>query len=89
MRTYDIIFHTTFVFVIIELGWDRSVHLGVTKHPADPWTAQQLREVAASGEGPRLLIHDSDSKDGKSFACVASDIEVLKTPGRAPRAHAA
>jgi transposase InsO family protein len=88
LQTYDIFFRTTFVFVIIELGSRRIVHFGVTRNPTDQWTAQQLREATPFGEGPRFLIRDRDSKYGESFAYVASDIEVLKTPYRAPRANA-
>lgn len=89
LQIYDIFFRTTFVFVIIELGSRRIVHFGVTRNPTDQWTAQQLREAAPLGEGSRFLIRDRDCKYGESFAYVASDIEVLKTPYRAPRANAA
>jgi transposase InsO family protein len=89
-QTFDIFFHTVFVFVIIELGSRRVVHFGVTRSPTDQWTAQQLREATAYGEGPRFLIRDNDAKFGPSFARVArgTGIEVLKTPYRAPRANA-
>jgi hypothetical protein len=89
LQTYDIFFRTTFVFVIIELGSRRIVHFGVTRNPTDQWTAQQLREATPLGEEPRFLIRDRDCKVGELFAYVASDIEALKTPYRAPRANAA
>ena len=89
LQTYDIFFRTTFAFVIIELGSRRIVHFGVTRNPTDQWTAQQLREATPLGEGPRFLIRDRDCKVGELFAYVASDIEALKTPYRAPRANAA
>ena len=88
LQTYDIFFRTVFVFVIIELGSRRVVHFGVTRNPTDQWTAQQLREATPYGEGPRFLIRDNDSKFGPSFARVAAEIEVLKTPYRVPRANA-
>jgi hypothetical protein len=53
--------------VIIELGSRRIVHFGVTRHPTDQWTAQQLREATGFGEGPRFLIRDNDDKYGESF----------------------
>jgi putative transposase len=90
LQTYAILFRTVFVFVIIELGSRRVVHLGATRKPTDPWTAQQLREATPFGAGPRCLIRDNDDKYGDSFSRVArgTGIEVLKTPYRAPRASA-
>jgi transposase InsO family protein len=87
LQTYDIFFRTIFVFVIIEIGSRRIVHFGVTRHPTDQWTAQQLREATPFGKGPRFLIRDNDKKYGDSFERVASEIEVLKIPYRAPRAN--
>ncbi len=88
LQTYDVFFCTVFVFVIIELGSRRIVHFGVTRNPTDQWTAQQLREATPFGEKPRFLIRDNDSKFGPSFERVAAEIEVLKTPYRAPKANA-
>ena len=88
LQTHDVFFRTVFVFVIIELGSRRVVHFGVTRNPTDQWTAQQLREATPFGEKPRFLIRDNDSKFGPSFARVAAEIEVLKTPYRAPKANA-
>ena len=88
LQTYDVLFRTVFVFVIIELGSRRVVHFGVTRNPTDQWTAQQLREATPFGEKPRFLIRDNDSKFGPSFERVAAEIEVLKTPYRAPKANA-
>jgi len=90
LQTFDVLFQTVFVFVIIELGSRRVVHFGVTRNPTDRWAAQQLREATPFGEGPRFLIRDNDNKFGDSFAQVArgTGIEVLKTPYRAPRTNA-
>ncbi len=88
LQTYDVFFRTVFVFVIIELGSRRVVHFGVTRNPTDQWTAQQLREATPFGEKPRFLIRDNDSKFGPSFARVAAEIEVLRTPYRTPQANA-
>ncbi len=77
--------HSHIVFVTIELGSRRIVRLGVTTNPTDQWTARQLCEDTSLGDGPHFLIRDSDSTYGQSLAYVASDIEVLKTPQRAPR----
>ena len=66
------------------------IHVGVTRSPTDAWTAQQLREATAFGEGPKYLIRDNDCKFGVNFARVAktSRIEMLTTPYHAPRANA-
>ena len=88
MQTYDAFFHALFVFVIIELESRRVVHFAVTRSPTDAWVAQQLRNATPFGEGPRYLIRDNDSKYGPSFARVAQNIEVLRTPYRAPKANA-
>ena len=88
LQTYDIFFRTVFVFVIIELGSRRVIHFGVTRHPSDRWTAQQLRNATPFGEGPRFLIRDNDRKYGASFDRVAAGIDVLKTPYKAPKANA-
>jgi putative transposase len=90
LQTYDLFFRSLFVFVIIELGTRRIVHFGVTRHPTDRWLAQQLREATPFGAGPRFLIRDNDRKYGASFSYVAigTDIYVLHTPYRAPKANA-
>ena len=77
------------MFVIIELGSRRVVHVNVTRHPSDAWVAQQLRESTPFGEGPHFLIRDNDGKYGAQFqhAANGATIEILKTPVEAPRAN--
>jgi transposase InsO family protein len=84
---YDLLFRPLYVFVIMELHTRRIVHTAVTRSPIDEWVAQQLREATPWGEGPKYLIRDRDGKYGKRFAAVASGIEILKTPVRAPTAN--
>ena len=90
LQTYDVLFRSMFVFVIIELSSRRLVHFGVTRNPTDAWLAQQMREATPFGEGPRYLIRDNDRKYGRLFSRVASGtgIEVLRTPYEAPKANA-
>ena len=90
LQTYDALFRTVFVFVIIELESRQVVHVNVTRQPTDAWVAQQLREATPFGAGPRFLIRDNDRKYGGQFQHVAdgADIDVLKTPVAAPRANA-
>jgi putative transposase len=77
-------------FFIIELQSRKVIHAGVTKSPADAWTAQQLRETTPYGQTPKYLIRDHDCKLGPFFARVAAtrSIKLLKTPYHAPRANA-
>jgi putative transposase len=39
LQTYDVLFRSVFVFVIIELESRRVVHVNVTRHPTDIWNA--------------------------------------------------
>jgi len=86
----DLFFRSLFAFFIIELKSRRVIHVGVTRNPTDAWTAQQLREATAYGEGPKYLIRDNDGKFGLGFERVAktSRIEILKTPYHVPQANA-
>ena len=86
----DLLFRSLFAFFIIELQSRRVIHIGVTRYPTDAWTAQQLREATAYGEGPKYLIRDNDGKFGVNFERVAktSSIEILNIPYHAPQANA-
>ncbi len=85
----DLFFGQLYAFFVVEHSTRRIVHFGVTRHPTDEWTAQQLREATAFGGGPKYLIRDNDTKFGPKFQKVADDtsIKVLKTPGAAPKAN--
>ena len=83
-------FRILYVFVVLEVGTRRIVHLNVTAHPTAAWTLQQFREVL-TGERPyRFLIHDRDSiySEEADSALKSIGIRVLKTPFRAPQANA-
>jgi putative transposase len=88
VQTYDVFFRTISVFFIIELGSRRVVHFGATRSPRDAWVAQQWRNATPFNEGPRFLIRDNDDKFGPAFSQVTGNIDVLKTPERAPKADA-
>ncbi|MCP4205914.1 MAG: transposase, partial [Shimia sp.] len=90
LQTYDLAFRSLFVFVIIELGSRRVVHVAVTRSPSDYWVAQQLREATPWAEGPRYLIRDNDKKFGQRFSTVAlaSGIEEKRIAYRAPNMNA-
>ncbi len=86
----DILFRQLYAFVIVELGSRRIVHIGVTRHPTDEWTAQQLREATPFGQKPKYLIRDNDRKYGPQFERVAQNtgIKIIKSPIKAPNANA-
>jgi transposase InsO family protein len=90
LQVTDLFFRPLFAFFIIELQSRKVIHVNVTRSPTDAWVAQQLREATPYGEKPRYLIRDNDSKFGPHFTRVATttDIKVLRTPYRTPRANA-
>jgi len=83
-------FRIVYVFVAMEIGSRRVLHLNVTEHPTAEWTIQKFREFLAFDHPYRFLIHDRDSifsptldKELRGFG-----VRVLKTPVRAPKANA-
>jgi len=86
----DLFFRPLFAFFNTLLKSRRVMHVGATRSPTDAWVAQQLREATPVGQAPKYLIGDHDSKFGSRFARVAAtiNIELLRTPYRAPRANA-
>jgi transposase InsO family protein len=58
-------FRLVYVFVVMDLGSRRIVHANVTSSPTLAWVKNQMREIAAWGEGPRFLIHDNDGIFGQ------------------------
>lgn len=63
-------FAVVYVFVIMEVGSRRIVHINVTTNPTLGWVKQQIREATASGQVPRFLVHDNDGLFGQSGAPV-------------------
>ena len=83
-----------YVLFFIELG-TRRVHIaGCTEHPTSAWVTQQARQLCWKLEDrqPTLhyLLHDHDAKFPAAFDQVfaAQQIEVIRTPIRAPNANA-
>jgi putative transposase len=83
-------FRTLYIFVAIEHGSRRLVHVNVTAHPTAQWTLQQLREAIPSDHRYRFLIHDRDSIFSRQLDQRIRDLalRVVKTPPRAPQANA-
>ena len=82
-------FRLLYVFVVIEHGKRRLVHMGVTNHPTADWTLQQLREVAGDEGIHRYLIHDRDSIFARHLdnSIQALGLKVVRTPFRSPKAN--
>jgi putative transposase len=83
-----------YVLFFIELASRRFHFAGCTANPTGAWVTQQARQFAWTlQEEParfRFLIRDRDSKFTRDFDAVFAsvDIEIVKTPVRAPKANA-
>jgi hypothetical protein len=67
-------FRLLYVFVAIEHGARRLLHLNVTSHPTAAWTLQQLREALEYEDRYRYLIHDRDGIFAKSLGRFARGV---------------
>ena len=83
-------FRVLYVFVAMEIGSRRLLHINVTAHPTAEWTLQQFRETLPGDHPYRFAIHDRDA----IFSVRLDDeltgfgVRVLKTPVRCPKANA-
>jgi transposase InsO family protein len=79
-----------YVFVVMEIGSRRLVHINVTSHPTAAWTLQQFREVLAAPHLYRFVLHDRDSiySPWLDAAVTAMGARVLCTPVQTPQANA-
>jgi len=79
-------FRLLYVFIVIEHGSRRLIHLNVTTHPTAAWTLQELREVIGYESSYRYLIHDRDSIFAKNLdeSITKLGIKVWKSPPQSP-----
>jgi putative transposase len=77
------------VFVALEVGSRRPVHVTVTSHPTAAWTLQQFREILAARHAYRFVLHDRDSifSPWCDAATSALGVRVLRTPVQTPPAN--
>ena len=75
-------FRMVYVFVVIEHGRRRLLHVNVTAQPSADWTLQQLREVVGEEGGATHLIHDRDRIFSKHLddSIKALGLKVLRSP---------
>jgi putative transposase len=76
-------FRVLFVFVVLSHERCRVVHFGVTEHPTQDWTRQQIREAFPWEEAPRYVLRDRGGIYGRDFADMTLDMgmeEVLTAP---------
>jgi transposase InsO family protein len=83
-------FRVLYVFVALELGSRRLLHVNATAHPTAAWTLQQFREVLAKPHGYRFVLHDRDSTYSAwlDAGVAAMGVRVLRTPVQSPLANA-
>ena len=76
-------FRVLFVFVVLSHERRRVLHFGVTEHPTQEWTMQQMREAFPWDQAPRFVVRDRDAIYGTDFAAMTRDMgmeEVLTAP---------
>ena len=83
-------FQILYVFVAIEIGSRRILHVNVTDHPTAEWPRQQFRAFLDGESGHRYLIHDRDTVFSAEVdeTVIGFGLKVVKTPVRSPIANA-
>ncbi len=84
-----------YVLVFIELSTRKAYTAGVTGNPTGAWTTQQARNIVGAFTDERatpirFLIRDRDTKFTTAFDEVfhSEDIQIVRSPARAPKANA-
>jgi len=83
-------FNVLYVFVVMEIGSRRLVHVNITGHPTAAWTRPLCREVLAMSHGSRAVLHKRDCiySPGLDAAVTALGVRILRTPAHSPPANA-
>jgi putative transposase len=83
-------FRILYVFVAMEVGSRRLLHVNATAYPGAAWTLQQFREIFAEPHGYRFILHDRESIYSPWLDAGVSTmgVRVLRTPVQSPMANA-
>ncbi len=83
-------FRVLYVFVALEVGSRRLLHINARATPTAAWTLQQFREILAEPHAYRFVLHDRDSiySPWLDAAITAMGVRVLRAPVQAPMANA-
>jgi hypothetical protein len=77
-------FRVLFVFVVLNLEWQKLLHLHATAHPTAQWTAQQMVEAFPWETTARYLTRDRDWIYGVDFQRRVAEFGFNEVP-TAPR----
>jgi len=58
-------FTALYIFVVMELGSRKVVHVNVTEHPTQAWVQQQIRDATFEG-APKFIMHDPSTRRSRS-----------------------
>jgi transposase InsO family protein len=75
-----------YVFVVLDHGRRKAIHIAATYHPSMEWTIQQLREATPFGSQPRYMFRDNDGIYGHGVRTFLDScgIEEVRTAYRSP-----
>ena len=71
-------FRILFVFVVLSHHRRRVLYFGVTEHPTQEWTIQQMREAFPWEQAPQYVLRDRDAIYGTEFAATTQTWEWRK-----------
>src|SRR5581483_36075 len=80
-------FRLMYAIVLMNHSRRRIIHFGVTEHPTQEWTANQIREAFSRYPKPKYLVHDRDAIFGRKFRDCLKEMQIvpLRTMRHSPR----
>ena len=83
-------FRLVYVFVLMEVGSRKLLHVNATSHPTAAWTLQQFLEAIPGDHPYSWVIHDRSGIFSRELdqAVRSLGVEAMKTPVGAPKANA-